>query len=577
MDAALCSPTGLRPSSRRAPGRVVAAWAAGVAGGIALLASAGCRPDQYAQQADKAVYRLVKEKQQLALGQPARFDVAYAPFARTGDDEAAKVIVVRGKPIPVGPLKPCVLNLADCLQIAVRNSREYQTQKEDLYSEALSLANLRHDWSLLGGAVTSEEKLTRDRDNFNTWSGTGAAGLTFTQQLLTGGAATLATGLDFATDFLGIRSTTFGSFLSANVTQPLWRGAWRGFAYEDLYRAERDLALSVIEYDRYRQTFAVGIAADYYRVLQRREQLADEEENLGRVEQTAKFVKAQADEGMISRVQADQAEQDVLNAKARIEQSRQSYRDALDAFKLTLGLPIAASVEPDRADLAALKPLKIPFDEPQAIRVALRTRPDVLTQYAGLRDARRDVEIAADGFNPRIDVAAGISVAGKAPRLPFKTQFHRETKTASLVFDYQLDQTDNRDAYRLAVIAQARAQRDLEGFLDQVQLEVRRSYRSLIQSENTYGIQKASVALAKRRTKLARLEQKEGLASTRDVLEAENALRSSKIALTTALVDYVNTRLQFLATLGMISVNEQGRFNERNEPFYLDRYRGDAP
>ena len=74
-----------------------------------------------------------------------------------------------------------------------------------------------------------------------------------------------------------------------------------------------------------------------------------------------------------------------------------------------------------------------------------------------------------------------------------------------------------------------------------------------------------------------REELKAGLASTRDVLEAEDDLRSSRNALTAALVNYVTTRLRFLATLGMIAVDEQGRFHERNRPDHLDRYRGDAP
>ena len=104
-----------------------------------------------------------------------------------------------------------------------------------------------------------------------------------------------------------------------------------------------------------------------------------------------------------------------------------------------------------------------------------------------------------------------------------------------------------------------------------------RPNRSLVQSKRTYDIQTAAVKLAVRRIKLARLEQKEGLASTRDVLEAEDALRNSRNALTAALVNYVTTRLRFLATLGLIAVDAQGRFHERPKPLYLNRYRGDAP
>jgi len=95
----------------------------------------------------------------------------------------------------------------------------------------------------------------------------------------------------------------------------------------------------------------------------------------------------------------------------------------------------------------------------------------------------------------------------------------------------------------------------------------------LVQSERTHRIQQKAFALATRRTKMSRLEQKEGVASTRDVLEAEDALRSSKNALTTALVSYTTTRLNFLADLGMISVAEKGKIHERTEPFYFDRLR----
>ena len=556
---------------------------------LAWAVVAGCGPAEYARQADKAAYKLIKEKQLLALGRPRDFSIEYRPVHPS--EVARPTRAAQSRPAPgepagggsgggallAGARAVRKLSLVECLHIAFRNSRAFQTRKEQLYSQALTLANLRHDWSLVSGSLTSSKSYQRNANGSTTWSGSGEAELSFAQRLATGGAATLAAGLDFASDLLGIRSTSFGSFLQANFTQPLWRGAWRDFAYEELYRAERDLALAVLDYDRFTQTFAVDIVAGYYRVLQRLDELDNDRENLRRLEQTAKLVDAQANGGEVPRVQAQQAEQNVFAARARVQRTAQRYRDALDAFKLTLGLPISTPVELDRQELSRLKQLPIPFDEKGAVRVALRTRPDVLSRYAQLRDAKRDVEIAADAFNPSLELVLGISAGGKTPRKPFNMQFHRHVQTAGLNFDYQLDQTDNRDAYRRALIAQAKAQRDLDEFLDQVRLEVRQSYRALVQSKNTYDIQVKSVKLAKRRAKLARLERKEGLASTRDVLEAEDALRSSKIALTSALVNYVTTRLRFLSTLGMIAVDGEGNLRERDKPFYLERYRGDAP
>ncbi len=538
---------------------------------LGLLAG-GCTPKQYAAQADRAAYGLISQKQSLGLGEERPFDIAYKPFKPSGKDKAAEPMLLRGKPIPVGSAKPRTLSLDECLQVAVRSSRSYQTRKEELYSSSLALAGMRREWSDVDGTIAGTAGWTAvQKAAPTTKQGSGNLALSFAQKFAQGGMLTLAAGLDVATNFLDIRETAFGSLIEANLTQPLWRGAWRGFAYEPLYRAERDLAYSILEYERFTQDFAVGIATAYYGVLRQRDQLNNDAENLRRLEQTFKLIQAQTAAGMIRRVQADRAEQDVLRAQVRIQSSTQAYGNALDQFKLTLGLPIAASIEVDQGELEQLKPQPIPFVREQAIEVALRTRPDVLIQRASVRDAGRNVEIAADAFNPRIDLALGISAAGTPPRSPFRVMTHRHTRFARLSVDYDFDQRNNRDSYRNSMIALDKAERDLDGFLDGVVLDVRRSFRGLVESQKTYEIQKAGVALSNRWTALAREEQREGLVSTRDVLEAEDSLRASKNAMTAALVDYTTTRLSFLAKLGMISVDQQGKFHERSKPEYFDR------
>ncbi len=558
-----------KPQANRRLHRLAAAVAAAT---CLALGGPACTPAQYAQQADKAAYGVIKQKQGIALGETRPFDITYNPLRPVREPTGQEEILVAGKAIPLGQAPPRKLTLNECLEIAVRSSRSLQTRKEQLFSSALALANLRHQWSLLSGDLLAEAATVRTVRGDSTHSGTAQADLSFAQRFANGGILTLAASLDAITNFLNIRDTSFGSFLDANLTQPLIRGAWRGFAYEELYRAERDFAYAVLEYERFTQDFSVGIATSYHDVLRREDELQNERDNLARLRVQAKFNEAQVKAGLLRRVDADLAEQDVLSAEARVQSALQRYLDVLDSFKISLGLPIVASIELDKAELEQLRTLPIPFPEQEAVRIAMRTRPDVLIQHAIVRDALRNVEIAADQFNPALDLALDISVRGTEPRKPFRVASHRSTRAASLSFDYALDQTNNRDEYRNALIDLSRARRELEGFLDDVRLQVRQSYRALEQSEQTYRIQKAAVALAERRTKLTRLEQKEGLASTREVLEAEDALRSSKNALTSALVSYTTTRLSFLANLGMISVDQQGRIHERNEPFYFDRY-----
>ncbi len=608
-----------KPSHRGRAGGPVAAWMAVMAVVAALGAAAGCTPSQYAGQADRAAGRVLRQKQQLTLGAEAEFSIDYDPFTtRVVKDRPT----LGGKPIPMGAEPARALSLQECVTIAFRNSRQFQDRKEDLYIAALDLANARHNWSLLSGDVEAEASRSVVEGGAETNAFAGTTGLSFAQQFANGGAVTLGLALEAASDLLGIGSTTFGSMLEANFTQPLLRGAWRGFAYEDLYRRERNLAIAVLAYERFRQTFAADTVTGYYNVLRQLDELRNEEANIARLEQTFRRTQVQVKGGQVSRIQQDQAEQNLLRARVRFATNRQRYRDVLDRYKITLGLPIRSSVVLPLSVLQGLnerEPAAVPFldekailragdeavaalaaeatgakdqvvvdrvraeaveralaaalptAEGKAIAIALGTRPDVLTERARLRDARRDVQIAADQFNPSLNLALSISAPGTAPRLPHRVQFNRHTRSAGLVLNYDFDQTNNRDAYRLSQIDEARARRDYAEFLDEVRFDVRRAYRQLVQSRRSYTLEQRNVIVAGRRRKLAVLEQSAGQATARDVLEAEEGLRLASNGLTTALISYETTRIQFLATLGMLEVDETGVYRERAEAFLFDR------
>jgi len=542
---------------------------------LLTVCAAGCTTEQYVQQADRAAYGTIAGGQKIVLGETEDFHVDYDPFSAV----SGRSIRVGEKAIPLtAGEEAAVLTLGDCMQIAFRNSRSFQTRRENLYAEALTLASESRtwNWSLIDGPITgsAEHRYTR-LDDGDTNSGGLDAGLTLTQRFFHGGVLALGASLDVATDFVGWGSTSIESLLDAQFTQPLLQGAWRGLAYEEQYRRERDFLFSVFRYDRFTQTFVADIHRRYYNVLQQRDELENEKQNIERLKRTLVWTRVQAEEGQVSRIQQDQAEANLLDAQVRLARNEQNYRDAVDSFKLALGMPIQAQVRLDYpASLEQLQkagPRPVPFTEAQAVRVALTVRPDVLTERAKVRDAGRDVEIAADGFLPQLDLVVGANASGKEPRRFAQMQFGRHTRFARLELDYNLDQTENRDAYRRALIAQQKAGREYDRLIDEVRLGVRQSYRTLQRSRRSYEIQVRNVKIAARRSKLASLQQQAGHASARDVLEAEEALRNAQNGLTSALVDYTTTRLQFLAELGMLAVDEQGQFRERPEPFTFER------
>ena len=127
------------------------------------------------------------------------------------------------------------------------------------------------------------------------------------------------------------------------------------------------------------------------------------------------------------------------------------------------------------------------------------------------------------------------------------------------------------------MIAYDRAIRDLDEFLDDVVLDVRSAYRQLIQSKKTYELRDRSLTVAKRRHRLAQLRQKQGELSPVDVLDAEEDLRGAENGRTGALVSYNNTRMTFLADLGLMEVDEKGQIHEHIQPFTFDRIGGYYP
>ncbi len=542
---------------------------------LAAVLATGCTPAQYAAWADRDAYRTLRRGHLSATGTNPDFDIAYRPV-----DVREYLSADRND----GGNADAVLTLHDALVIGLRNSRDFQTRKEQLFSAALELANLSREWEgglLSGNTAADADMVESARDGAD--GGTDSTARTITaagtpaiaRRLIGGGLLTLGATTDFATDFLGLSDTEIGSLLEANLTQPLLRGAWRGLAYEDQYRLRRDFLIAVFEFSRFRETFAVDIIQDYYDVLNLRDRVENDRENIRRLEETMAMTRVLVEGGQVSRIQLDQAEQDLLNARVRLESTRLVYLNALDNFKISLGLPVSTEMVLDYPGalerLRERGPDQLPFAEQAAVATALVSRTELLDSRTAVRDGAKDVKIAADEFNPQLDLELEMSVPGTEKTRPGRLQPHRHTRAAKLTFDYELDQTDNRDAYRNTLIALQQKRRDLEKSEDEIRLSVRRSYRELEQSRRSYELQVENVAIARRRRKLAALQQKQGEASARDVLEAEESLRNALNGLTGSLVSYTKDRLAFLAALGMIACDTDGEISERQEPFGFDR------
>jgi len=596
----------------------------------------GCRPADYHRDADKTAYRLIEKAQKGIFGQAEPFtiespadqlrsrllldqDLPHSSPASLGTRYLTPINhwPEKGNPAPAeepSALPPwqtgqtLVLTLAEALQIAARNSREYQTRKEDVFRTALALDLEANQFrNIFAGDV--ESQYTENRSGNDPVRGVANSGnLSWDKKLKNGTVLTAEFAIDLVRLLTADRSSSMGLFADATITVPLLRGSGSYIVAEPLTQAERDLAYSLYTFTRYKRTLAVRVASDYLAVLQQLDQLSNAADSYRRLIGGTHRARALADAGRLPQIQVDQALQDELRARDRWIAAQESYAGRLDSFKVTLGLPADANIDLDYQELkrlaetASLTRLKAAATQPsqptstqastpaadaeiqlvpparqgggplemearQATTIALENRLDLRTALGRVYDAQRQVVVAADALRAGLTLV-GTAQAGAGRSLSSASLPDAEIDpkhgvyTASLLLDLPLERTAERNAYRNSWIDLERAVRDAQELEDQIKLEIRDALRSLVQAREEYVIQAQAVTLAKRRVDSTELFLQAGRAQVRDVLEAQEALISAQNALTAAIVTYRVTELQLQRDMDVLEVDEKGNWRE---------------
>jgi hypothetical protein len=169
---------------------------------------------------------------------------------------------------------PFPLSLTDALQVGARNSREYQTRKEAVFLAALDLDLERNSFRTItaGSAdVLAEANLESGADD----GVEAGADASFSRLLKNGALLAGAIGIDL----VKLLSSALGVFGDLSASIPLLRGAGKHVVLEPLTQAERDVVYALREFERFRHTFAVGVASDYLEVLRLLDRVRNAEEN----------------------------------------------------------------------------------------------------------------------------------------------------------------------------------------------------------------------------------------------------------------------------------------------------------
>lgn len=595
----------------------------------ALIGFSGCTPGEYRREADKIASDVIKQKQVEALGREEAFTIEKPELTlrrrlmeaqKLARSHAASLGVTNLEEIPfwpeddyleegvgesdgllkIEPGEPLKISLLDALRVAAGNSRAYQSQKETVYRTALSLDLERDEFrATFSGISTGDISYDVDADpDVGGLESTTELGVTrkFANGLTISGAIVMDVAKLLTQD--NSSSGALGTDLTFEL--PLMRGSGKHIVTEPLIQAERDALYAILNFERFKRSFAVDIASDYLAVLQNVDRIQNNEDNYRGLIITVRQVKREAEAGRQSQIEVDRAVQDELSARQSWISSQQSYKRSLDQFKLLLGLPVDADIELDRDELDrlaqgvrdALPPqgdplaktegvlsadapvtLVVPsrdsagpleLEEPKAIGLALENRLDLRIAKGDVYDAQRKVVLAADALRAELTLL-GRASSGESRSLSstsesdaYDPRFDRGFYDTILTLDLPFDRRSERNFYRGRLIDLDRTVRDFQETEDQVKLDVRNILRALLLARESLVIQARAVDLAQDRVKSTDLLLQAGRGSIRNALDAKDDLVSSQNNQTTALVAYLIAELEIQRDMGLLEVDGQG-------------------
>lgn len=505
--------------------------------------SVGCAstPDEARAESDKLAYSILEERREaLQLGE--------AHFTIEPPEDSLRQRLLRGE--AVGPVR-----IIDVLEIAAENSRDYQRRKEDLYLSALDLTLEQFRFQLQGNGSLGA-LVPGDGDGASSVTTSAGGGLT----RLFGAGAQLVTdmGLSLARSVQTGDSWELVGAPFVSITQPLMRGFGQRIVREPLTQAERTVVYRVREFERFRRSFAVDVINRYIQLLRTADQVKNQLVNTENLTVLRERNEALAKAGRQSDIQTDQARQDELRSKNSLIQAQERFGTALDDFKLFLGLPIEVPFElvpSELYDLVIDESLEV--DEGRAVATALAQRLDYMTALDQLVDSERRLNIAADALRSRITVSASAS-AQSSDGKPFQYSKDDLSWTLRADIDLPIQLIAERNNYREALITVERARRTAEQLADEVTADLRAALRQAATRRQSVGIQERAVALNERRVESATLSLQAGRASTRDILESQQALVDARNNLTTSRVDYYLSQLALWRDMELLRVDETG-------------------
>jgi hypothetical protein len=561
----------------------------------------GCSPDHYKRSADRQVQDILRDREEKTLAyvpqvdaettvpdepppsayvkipqtpipppttspiEPSSVELEYGPLGPAmlfppGFEGGAPIMVQVGElggleRLRLGPpapgFAPLRFDLFRALAYGVQNSRIYKDQMENVYETALDVTLERHLFSPRPFARTGARVSGGGEDADYASALTVANGIGVRQQLPHGGEIVAQGLVDFVQAVNGNVTEGESAALALSASVPLLRGAGL-INLEGLISSERALIYRIRQFEDFRRDFVIQIASQYFELLAQQQAIVNELQSLENNRDLTEKTQALFGAGRVRFTEVQRSLQTQLRSEANLVNAQDSYQNAVDRFKLALGMPIDTELEIIPRELEIVVPQ---YSDDQAIELAYQYRLDLKTAYDRIEDAQRGVSNAKNGLLPDLDLTADSRITNPNGEPASHVNDRTWTYNAGVDLDLPIDRLPERNSYRRSLIRLQQAQRTYEALKDEVALDARQRLRSIRAAQISLEIARTSIDLAQRRLENANELLRLGSQDSRNVVDALTDLTRAQNDFERARTRLQVAILQFLRDTGTLRVD----------------------
>ena len=344
--------------------------------------------------------------------------------------------------------------------------------------------------------------------------------------------------------------TTYGGSLGVSYTRPLGRGAGKYVNRIPRYLASNNLQLAYDRLDDQVRRLKQSVLDTYFQAVAGREAISVREASLDLALKQLERAVERYKVGLAIQADVLQAENSVLSQRSQLLSARTAYAGLLDQLTLLLGLPQELLLGVDTAgallDLGGV----LPEDLWLLVQANSYDLKSLNTQLANLR-LTRDQQL--NQLKPDLGLSLNYGRSGEDRTLPLGASgMENESYSVGLNWSATPGQRTAKAQLAQTDLDLASLQLSIEDTELQLKTALRTQQRDLATKYEQISLAESNLKVLEETYNIQVERNSVGLATTLDVVEAEEALLAGRLALLQARVTYQQTYRQIQLLAGVI-------------------------